>query len=517
MRPHVRRLCAVKLIVARSASRKLGATRRMRRARLVLPPARLLASSGATCVSPPARSTSCVKRGAMIVIAEVKTRQSLIAGEGHEAVNRVKRERMIRLGDQYAALHPEVRLRYDILSLFWTRLPLHRRRTTRMRSAHCRGCDLARAMASCARDHGDVLECGGGCRSFVATRPHDDKRQRLRSNWRCGSRASSLCRRSSASSRAVLGQAFRNARHITFVFTFAASSYCAASFAARLASASAALGIRAPGTRPTLRRSPSSNAALKSPSTMARRASARRSSAVSSHRQPLARVVLAQAVGKIEQEQSARGDRVDLARFLVRQRSRRWISASARAAAVRELVEIGLPRDRSSSSPWPRCTPSPRARAPLRGASPRRRMTIARPRFQVRRSTPPRYRTPRRRRTPAAPRARAPPRPRDASESACGSRDTPRTCPRPRPRPTPAPLRRRRAAPSCFSSASAARPCARTPPAIARRTAPATPRTRAPRRGGASRFFSSARCTTASIPPAGRASGRPPGTCAAPR
>ena len=61
-----------------------------------------------------------VKRGAQVVIAEVKTRQSLGAGEGHESVNRVKRERLIKLGDQYAARHPEVRLRYDILSLFWT-------------------------------------------------------------------------------------------------------------------------------------------------------------------------------------------------------------------------------------------------------------------------------------------------------------------------------------------------------------------------------------------------------------
>lgn len=61
-----------------------------------------------------------VKRGMMTAIVEVKTRQSLNAGEGHEAVNRVKRERLIKLGDQYAALHPEVRLRYDILSLFWT-------------------------------------------------------------------------------------------------------------------------------------------------------------------------------------------------------------------------------------------------------------------------------------------------------------------------------------------------------------------------------------------------------------
>ena len=60
-----------------------------------------------------------VKRGATIVIAEVKTRQSLAAGEGHQAVTRVKRERMIKLGDQYAARHPHAQLRYDILSLFW--------------------------------------------------------------------------------------------------------------------------------------------------------------------------------------------------------------------------------------------------------------------------------------------------------------------------------------------------------------------------------------------------------------
>jgi putative endonuclease len=61
-----------------------------------------------------------VRRGATIVIAEVKTRQTKWAGEGHEAVDRRKRERMIRLGDQYAARHPEARLRYDIVSIFWT-------------------------------------------------------------------------------------------------------------------------------------------------------------------------------------------------------------------------------------------------------------------------------------------------------------------------------------------------------------------------------------------------------------
>lgn len=61
-----------------------------------------------------------VRRGSIVVIAEVKTRQSLTAGHGHEAVDRTKRERLILLGDQYAARHPEARLRYDILSLYWT-------------------------------------------------------------------------------------------------------------------------------------------------------------------------------------------------------------------------------------------------------------------------------------------------------------------------------------------------------------------------------------------------------------
>ena len=61
-----------------------------------------------------------VRRGSTLVIAEVKTRQTLAAGEGHEAVDQPKRERLIRLGDHYAARHPGLQLRYDILSLFWT-------------------------------------------------------------------------------------------------------------------------------------------------------------------------------------------------------------------------------------------------------------------------------------------------------------------------------------------------------------------------------------------------------------
>ena len=61
-----------------------------------------------------------VQRGKTIVIAEVKTRQTRRAGEGHEAVGRARRERMIRLGDQYAARRPDAQLRYDIVSIFWT-------------------------------------------------------------------------------------------------------------------------------------------------------------------------------------------------------------------------------------------------------------------------------------------------------------------------------------------------------------------------------------------------------------
>jgi len=60
------------------------------------------------------------RRGRTVAIVEVKTRKSRTAGEGFDAVDRRKRERLVRLGDQYAAMHPGVQLRYDILSLFWT-------------------------------------------------------------------------------------------------------------------------------------------------------------------------------------------------------------------------------------------------------------------------------------------------------------------------------------------------------------------------------------------------------------
>jgi putative endonuclease len=60
-----------------------------------------------------------VRRGSTLVIAEVKTRQTSAAGEGHEAVDRVKRERLVRLGDEWSAKFERAQLRYDILSIYW--------------------------------------------------------------------------------------------------------------------------------------------------------------------------------------------------------------------------------------------------------------------------------------------------------------------------------------------------------------------------------------------------------------
>jgi putative endonuclease len=59
------------------------------------------------------------RRGKTLVICEVKARQSLAAGAGHEAVDRAKREQLFRLADRYVVEFPQLRIRYDILSLFW--------------------------------------------------------------------------------------------------------------------------------------------------------------------------------------------------------------------------------------------------------------------------------------------------------------------------------------------------------------------------------------------------------------
>ncbi len=62
-----------------------------------------------------------VRRGRTIAVVEVKTRSSAAMGEGWEAVDKQKRERLIRLGDRYAAGSPPgTMLRYDIVSLLWT-------------------------------------------------------------------------------------------------------------------------------------------------------------------------------------------------------------------------------------------------------------------------------------------------------------------------------------------------------------------------------------------------------------
>ena len=59
------------------------------------------------------------RRGRTLAIVEVKTRQSLAAGEGYEAVNRRKRERLVRLATQYAGHRDDLHIRYDVLSLYW--------------------------------------------------------------------------------------------------------------------------------------------------------------------------------------------------------------------------------------------------------------------------------------------------------------------------------------------------------------------------------------------------------------
>ena len=72
------------------------------------------------CACPPGEIDLVVKRGATIVIAEVKTRQSLFAGEGHEAVDRAQARAHDppRRSIRGAASRGAAALRH--LSLFWT-------------------------------------------------------------------------------------------------------------------------------------------------------------------------------------------------------------------------------------------------------------------------------------------------------------------------------------------------------------------------------------------------------------
>jgi putative endonuclease len=61
-----------------------------------------------------------VRRRHMLAFVEVKTRQSLAAGEGFEAVDRQKQLQLVRLAEAYLAQYPHRgEVRYDVLSLFW--------------------------------------------------------------------------------------------------------------------------------------------------------------------------------------------------------------------------------------------------------------------------------------------------------------------------------------------------------------------------------------------------------------
>ena len=62
-----------------------------------------------------------VRRGKLLVFVEVKTRQSLSAGEGYESVDRTKQLHLVRLADEYLAKHQHRGdVRYDVVSLYWT-------------------------------------------------------------------------------------------------------------------------------------------------------------------------------------------------------------------------------------------------------------------------------------------------------------------------------------------------------------------------------------------------------------
>jgi len=64
-----------------------------------------------------------VRRGHVLAFVEVKTRQSLAAGEGYESVDRAKQLQLVRLADEYLARHQHFGdIRYDVLSLYWTGL-----------------------------------------------------------------------------------------------------------------------------------------------------------------------------------------------------------------------------------------------------------------------------------------------------------------------------------------------------------------------------------------------------------
>jgi putative endonuclease len=61
-----------------------------------------------------------VRRGRTLAFVEVKTRQSLTAGAGYDAVHPRKQLQLVTLASQWLARHPHAgEVRYDILSLYW--------------------------------------------------------------------------------------------------------------------------------------------------------------------------------------------------------------------------------------------------------------------------------------------------------------------------------------------------------------------------------------------------------------
>ena len=61
-----------------------------------------------------------VRRGRTLAFVEVKTRQSLAAGAGYDAVDARKQLQLVALASAWLARHPHTgEVRYDVLSLFW--------------------------------------------------------------------------------------------------------------------------------------------------------------------------------------------------------------------------------------------------------------------------------------------------------------------------------------------------------------------------------------------------------------
>ena len=62
-----------------------------------------------------------VRRGRSLAFVEVKSRQSIAAGEGFEAVDRRKQLQLVRLAGEYLARQPHRGdIRYDVVSLYWS-------------------------------------------------------------------------------------------------------------------------------------------------------------------------------------------------------------------------------------------------------------------------------------------------------------------------------------------------------------------------------------------------------------